>query len=97
MIENKLFEDSADFLAGSCMKTPEEALRLVAETLHLEEDVTDELVADFIKYLEEIEQVECENCGWWGYPGESCDCQDEFRCGDCCNSLEDCTCEDEDD
>ena len=97
-IKTKLFEESAEFLAGTCMKTPEECLRFVAEFQELPHEITDELVEEFAHYLDKIEQKECDVCGWWGYPGEICECEEEDeRCDDCWNHPDDCTCEEEDD
>lgn len=51
-IKTELFEESADFLAETCLKTPEDYLRFVAEFKKLPDQITDELVEEFIHYLE---------------------------------------------
>lgn len=93
----KVFEAAADYIAGSCMLSESHALKTVIEFDGIQEEVTDELEAEFLVYLEKIELMRCEECGWYGHPGEFCECRDEDTCGLCGNYISngDCTCEDE--
>lgn len=73
MNTNKIFEEAANYLMGSCC-TAIEALETVLE----DEGAVKQLEEAFYEYLENNEIFECENCGWWGYSGEPvCDCQEE--------------------
>jgi len=77
------------------MISTERALATVVEFDGLQMEVTDELVAEFEEYLEKIELRECENCGWYGHPGEICDCADEDICDNCGYPEEDCVCDED--
>ena len=101
MITNEQFEQAMDYIVGSCMKTAEDALMVI-----LERAVTQEEVDEFEKYLDINECYKCEQCGWYTYPGQTCDCEE--TCSYCCSPLDEtcldcgkycgnyCDCEDED-
>ena len=75
-IVEKLFEQTADNIAGSCFTfSMEQKLAETAEFYNLDVEVTDTLVREFEAYLEHIDQRVCGNCGWWNYPGDYCDCE----------------------
>jgi hypothetical protein len=69
MLTPKQLEIAADSIAGTC-DTIESALEFVTNDNFTTQDLT-----QFEEYLCSIEQYCCEDCGWWGYPGEiECDC-----------------------
>jgi hypothetical protein len=84
---------AADYLAGSCMLSMEQALSSAAEILGHTDPITDEDMEEFREFVERIEMYQCESCGWWTYPGEFCDCEDE--CYECGQRVDECECEDE--
>jgi len=76
-MENTIFEEALDYLAGSCMTSPELALEVV-----LGVHPSDEQLNAFNEFLQDNECDVCEVCGWWTHPGEG------NLCSDCCNELE---------
>ncbi len=72
MVDEKVLEEAMQFIAGSCMISAEAALITVAGENISEADVT-----EFEEYLDKNECYECEICGWYTHPGETCDCENE--------------------
>lgn len=64
MNKEKLFNEAMDYIAGTCMTSPIMALEAILGTY-----------PDTPLIVEEC--TECEYCGWWSHPGESCDCEEE--------------------
>lgn len=64
MLNNKQLNNIVDYLAGSCNSLS------VALNVNLERDYTDEEYDQANKHIEDVDMFECEECGWWSYPGE---------------------------
>lgn len=86
MLTNEQMQEAMDFIAGTCMASPEQALQTF-----LGKDPDAEDTAMFRVFLDENECYECEYCGWFNHPGETCDCEDE--CSECHEIQAECTCE----
>lgn len=82
----KEFEEAMEFIAGSCMVSPEMALQAI-----LKRDPTEAEAEYFKQYLSDNECYECQYCGWFTHPGETCDCEEE--CEECGNIIGECSCE----
>lgn len=74
----KIFEEAMDYIAGSCMISPTQALETI-----MGKSPTEEEAALFDEFLVDNECYECEVCGWWTHPGEG------NLCSSCCDELED--------
>lgn len=57
--------------------SPEATMHHLVELMQYNIEVTDVLVEEFEKYLENIDQYCCDICGWWVYPGEICECEED--------------------
>lgn len=76
MTEQKaIFQEAMDYIAGSCLISPQQALETVHEHRGLDEPTELEHM-EFSAFLDDMECWECEWCGWWGHPGEPCDCDE---------------------
>lgn len=80
------FNEAMEYIAGSCLMSSDVALETV-----LGRTPTQEESDSFVLFLEDNGCYECEMCGWFTHPGESCECEDE--CLECGNLMGECTCE----
>lgn len=71
MLEDKMLA-AMNYIAGSCMTSPRSALETI-----LGVEPTEEEVDAFEIYLMDNECYECEHCGWYTHPSESCECEEE--------------------
>lgn len=89
MLTNKQMQEAMDFIAGTCMTSPEQALQTI---LGKDPDAVDTAMLQV--FLEDKGCYECNYCGWFTHPGETCDCEEEcFECSECHKIQEECTCE----
>lgn len=75
MNKEKLFNEVVNYLVGSCMGIEQAFADVCQYSKPPIEVPNQEVIDEFEQYLENIEMFCCEECGWWGYPGEGeCDC-----------------------
>jgi hypothetical protein len=80
MLTKEELKRCAEYLSGSC--TMGDSYIEAA----LDRPGTDEEEAQLLAYLEEIDLHECNNCGWFGYPGDTTDANG--YCDECVADLE---------
>lgn len=73
------FEEAMQHIAGTCMMDPEQSLNEILDFRESGRHANQKEIDAFELFLEENECYECEQCGWYGYPGE----ETQGLCSDC--------------
>mgnify|MGYP000846823773 FL=1 len=80
MITKEQLLEAQEYISGTCMTTPENALDTI-----IKRECTEEEHEEFLAFLEHKEVFECDTCGWWTHPDEG----DGTTCDECLYPLED--------
>lgn len=78
MITKEQFQEALDYIAGTCMITPQQALETV-----IDRDASEQELEEFEAILINAEVFECDSCGWFTHSGEG----DGTYCSSCLDDL----------